>query len=178
MAILTLAQAREALNLTTTAYDAEVLDYVDAVTDLIEAYIGPVSVQTFTQTLYGDDTFLLSQLPVVSITSIGGTLTGALAYDVTRLTVNPTSGEVRRIDRGTFGGGPYTIVYTAGRTVIPPRVLQAARVLLQHLWRTQRGSGTARPGSGDGGTDTFGQSFTMPNRVMELLTTVRVPGIA
>lgn len=178
MALLTLAQARESLNITSVATDPEILDYVDAATDLIESYVGPMSVKTFTQTLHGGRTFLLAQTPVVSIVSISGVLTGALAYAPAGLTVNPDTGEVRRLDRGTFGDDLYTITYTAGRTVIPPRITQAARVLLQHLWRTQRGSGTARPGAGDANSDTYAMGFSMPNRVLELLSTVRIPGIA
>ena len=175
-ALLTLPEAKDALNITSQVNDNEIVAYTDAVTDLIEAYIGPCSVQTFTQTLRGSGTFLLSRTPVVAVTAISGVLTGALAYDVTRLTVNPDTGEVRRLDRGTFGDDLYTITYTAGRTVIPPRIKQAARVLLQHMWSTQRGSGgRAR---GDQGENTYGMGFAMPNRVMELLTTVRIPGIA
>lgn len=175
-ALLTLPEAKEALNITSQVNDNEVAAYLDAVTDLIEAYIGPCSVQTFTQTLHGARVFLLAHTPVMAVTSINGVLTGALQYDITRLTVNPDTGEVRRLDRGTFGDDLYTITYTAGRTVIPIRVKQAARVLLQHMWSTQRGSGGRT--RGDQGENTYGMGFSMPNRVMELLTTVRIPGIA
>lgn len=98
-----------------------------------------------------------------------------------RLHVDGPSGVIRRLDGGSFSGGPWTAVYTAGRGDIPPTINLAARILLQHLWRTQRGA--AR---GGGPADDFsvtepipGFGYAVPNRVLQLLESFKQPpGIA
>ena len=152
------------------------MDYVEAATDMIEARIGPVISRTGTETLTATSGVLvLSFLPVVSITSVVGVFSGALTYLPAVLNVNPRSGIVGTLDRSSLREDTYTVTYVAGRTgVTPPRILQACRVLLRHLWLTQRGP-SSRPGLDDVQTPTY----SMPNRVLELLERdLKLPSIA
>ena len=167
-ALLTLAQAKEALNMTAATNDAEVTSYVEAATDMIESRIGPVINRTVTETLTATSGVLvLSYLPVVSITTVVGVFSGALTYLPAVLNVNPTSGIVGNLDRTALRADTYTVTYVAGRgATISPRFVQAARVLLQHLWSTQR-SGGSRPGAASDGQP--GVGYSMPNRVLELI---------
>lgn len=175
-ALLTLGQAKDALNITTSTSDAEIVDYVEAATDMIEARIGPVVQRTVVETLTSTSGVLvLSYLPVISITSVVGVFSGALTYLPAVLNVNPKSGIVGTLDRSSLRQDTYTVTYVAGRTgVVPPRMLQAARVLLRHLWLTQRGP-ASRPGLDDVPTPTY----SMPNRVLELLALdLKLPSVA
>lgn len=178
-ALLSLDDARRTLNYndpTVTADDEEIRDYVDAVTSLIEARIGPVIQRTISgETVHGRDIIVLAQPPVISVTSITPQLLSGIQVLNTDVIVDGATGTVRRVNRDTFYDDYYTVVYVAGRTSIPSTVLQAARVLLQHLWRTQRGSGS-RPGQG---MDDTLAPYSMPNRVLELLADeMKVVGIA
>lgn len=178
-ALLTVSQAKDALNITTSATDAEIMDYVEAATDMIESRVGPIVQRTVTETLISSSGVLvLSYLPVVSITSVVGVFSGALTYLPAVLNVNTTSGIVGTLDRSSLRSDSYTVTYVAGRTTpVPARFMQAARVLLQHLWRTQRGGGGSRPGMGD--EQQTGMAYSMPNRVLELLERdLKLPSIA
>lgn len=175
MTILTLAEAKAALNITTSDLDDELADYLDAADDMIESRIGPVTPRTVVATV-DRSRRLLDVLPVLSVQSVVGAVTGVVVAP-TVVTVDPLSG-VLTVTGWSWTGWPaesYTVTYTAGRDPIPPRVLQAARVLLQHLWQTQRSTGGGR---GRGDTDAPATGYSMPNRVMELLAyDLKLPGI-
>lgn len=167
-ALLSLYDAKLTLNYdqTVTIDDDELTDYLEPVTSLIEKLIGPVIPRSVTETVqFARSSFSLRKPPVISLTSITPVLTNGIAYSVSDFT--PLSGgQVVRQDGTWLVEGPYTVVYQAGRTgAIDPDILQAARLLLQHFWRTQRGQG--RPGQA--ADDGYGAAYTIPNRVLELL---------
>ncbi|MGA6159594.1 head-tail connector protein [Stenotrophomonas sp. NPDC087984] len=183
MALLTLDEAKAQLNLTTDTHDVELQAYVDSITAMVEWYTGPVEPRTVTEAVNGrGPTLALAQIPVVSLTSITPIIAGGLALDVADLVVDGTHGIVRRVTGDVFYGGPWTIVYAAGRESVPPTLNLAGRMLIQHLWRTQQGPG--RPGLG--GADDFdvtqpvpGFGYAVPNRVLQLLQPYRLPpGVA
>lgn len=182
MALLTLAEAKAQLDIDGTSDDVELQAYIDALTPVIERYTGPVETREVTETVDGRSTRLaLTQVPAVSLTSLTPLLLGGLVIDVADLYLDGDSGVLRRKNGGVFYGGPWTAVYTAGRGAVPPTINLAARILLQHLWRTQYGA--AR---GGGGSDDYavtepvaGWGYAIPNRVLQLLEAYRVPpGVA
>lgn len=182
MALLTLAEAKAQLNITTATHDTELQAYIDGLTRVIERHVGPVETRTVTETVHGRSTTLcLTQIPVVSLTSLTPVLTGGRELAIDDLAVDNELGVIRRLDGSPFAGGPWTAVYTAGRGTVPANVNLAARMLLQHLWSTQRGPG--RPGMG--GDDYLvtepvpGYGYAIPNRVLELLEPDKLPpGVA
>lgn len=142
MALLTLAEAKKQLNITSDTDDDELQTYVDAVTPVIEEYIGPVEPREVTERLdaeSGRRALVLRTTPVLSLTSVEPLLTGGITYPVDGLVLDPDTGEVRRRDGGWFRG---LLLFTlqAGRTEVTPTVNLAARMLVQHLWRTQHPS--------------------------------------
>ncbi|MFD5033646.1 hypothetical protein ACFWM0_25045 [Streptomyces sp. NPDC058405] len=182
MALLTLDEAKAQLDIETDASDTELQAYVDALTPVIERYVGPVENRTVTEQVDGRSTRLaLTQVPVVSVTSFTPVMLGGLAIAVDAMHLDGDAGVLRRLDGGVFYGGPWTAVYTAGRGAVPPTINLAARILLQHLWRTQYGA--AR---GGGGADDFsvnepvaGWGYAVPNRVLQLLEAYKLPpGVA
>lgn len=185
MALLTLADAKAQLNITGDTEDAELQAYVDGVTPVIENYVGPVEPREVVEIHDGGVrlVLVLRQTPVLSLTSVAAVLTGSTAPAVDALVlVDPDSGEVRRRDGG-YLRGLLQVTYQAGRPSVPPTINLAARILVQHLWRTQR---PTRGGGLAGGGDDYsvsepipGFGYAVPNRVLELLEPYRLPpGVA
>lgn len=168
-AILSLTDARKALNMTKTVNDAELRDYIDAVTRLIEDRIGPVIPRSFTETVYGSDSLWLSNRPVTAITSITGVLSGAWVIATSNMYLDGTTGVIQLINRMCFND-EYTVVYTAGRG-LTPAIMQAARVTLQHLWANQRGNAPTRD------ADAYTTPFSLPNAAREYLDPYIAPAV-
>jgi hypothetical protein len=185
MALLTLDEAKQQLDIETSTHDTELQAYVNALTAVIERHVGPVENRAVTETVDGRGAALcLLQVPVVSLTSLTPILTGGPALATGDVAVDNELGVVRRLDGGNFYGGPWTAVYTAGRGSVPATIKLAALILLQHLWRTQYGA--SRGLSGVGGGEDFsvtepapGWGYAIPNRVLQLLEAYKTgPGIA
>lgn len=183
MALISLADAKAQLNLTSTTQDTELQGYIDALTAVIEGIVGPVENRAVTETVNGRGPLLsLLQTPAVSLTSMTPQLTGGTTLDVARLHLDGATGIVRRLDGGHFYGGPWTVVYSAGRGSVPPTIRLAALILLQHLWRTQLAPRGALAGGGDDWSVTEpvpGFGYAVPNRVLQLLEPYKTPpGVA
>ena len=179
MAILTLADAKAQLNITDSSSDAELQVYVDSVAAAIEHIVGPVETRSVTEVVDGYETLCLRQPPVVSVTSVTSIYPGGPTWATGLLFLDGELGVVRRIDRAGFSFGPFTVVYQAGRGSVPPAINLAARIVLAHLWETQRGS---RGRTGIGMTDVTpvpGFGYMMPNQALALLEPfARISGIA
>lgn len=183
MALLTLAEAKAQLDIDTTAHDTELQAYVDGVTMAIEAHVGPVENRSVTEVheipACGVQMLVLRQTPAVSLTSVVPVLTNGTTYTVASLDLDGATGVVRRIDGGRLYG-PLRWVYVAGRGSVPATINLAARVMVQHLWRTQYGA--SRGGAGIGGGEDFsvtepvaGWGYAIPNRVLQLLEPYKMP---
>lgn len=178
--IVGLAEVKEHGNITSTANDRELLDFIGTAQQMIEELVGPTVPQTFTDTFttdvprrYGDDyvrhvgghpTLWLSRQPVMSVTSIAE---NGSTVDPSLYSLNLQDGTVARLDRRHWYDGA-TAVYRAGRNPIPEGIRWAAKELVIHLWRStqaQRG-GRAR---GDA-TDQVVAGYGIPNRVKEALS--------
>lgn len=175
MALLTLAEAKAQLDITTTTHDEELQGYIDGLTDPIEAIVGPVVEQTITEThetpSCGVSVLVLMQAPVISLTSVTSVLSAGTSYTVGSLDVDSMTGIVRRLDGGRLYG-PVRVTYTAGRQQIPETIKLAAKILLQHLWRTQYGAARGNVGGGDDfdvNEPVIGYGYAIPNRVLQLL---------
>jgi hypothetical protein len=179
MALLTLAEAKQQLDIETTAHDAELPLYIDALAPVIEGYIGPVETRTVTETIDSHGPALrLRQTPAVSLTSATPVLPTGTALNVAGLALDSVTGVVTRLDGGLFCRGPWTVVYEAGRGAVPATVKLAAAILLQHLWRTQYGAARGAVGGGDDYAVTepvVGFGYAVPNRVLELLEPYKTP---
>src|SRR4051812_19515123 len=106
MALLTLAEAKAQLDITTDTEDDELQAYIDALTAPIERHVGPVENRTVTEIAQGRGTALaLSQAPVVSLTSLTPRLAGGTAIGVDEVFLDGDSGTVYRVDGGSFVGG-------------------------------------------------------------------------
>lgn len=184
MSLLSLADAKAQLNITTDSNDVELTAYINSCTAIIERYVGPVENRTVAETLDSKGLAMaVTQVPAVSLSSVTPVLSGGLELAVSDLVLDGLAGVIRRADGSLFGGGPWLVEYVAGRGQIDPTINVAARILLQHLWRTQRGS--ARGPVIAGGDDydvnepVSGWGYAIPNRVLQMLEPFKVPpGVA
>ncbi|MFS0697758.1 hypothetical protein [Streptomyces nitrosporeus] len=179
-AILSLADAKQHLNLTGTAEDEEVRFWNGATTRAVETFTGPVVAREFTE-VHRERTMrtvVLLRTPVIEVTAMQPVLAGGTVYDVEDLVVDSETGLVQ-LASGAQLRGPLRFVYRAGRPVIEANISGAARIILQHLWRTQRASGR---GGLAGGTSDYsvtepipGLGYAIPNRAVQLLEPDRLP---
>ncbi|MDK0520387.1 hypothetical protein [Streptomyces sp. ML-6] len=180
--ILSLADARQHLNLTTGRDDAEVQFWNAATTRAVEYYVGPVVPRVFIEQHDVRDAaaVVLLRTPVIAVTAVDSVPSGA-AYPVDGLAVDESTGELFRLDGGRMAGR-LRITYRAGRTAVTENITAGARIILEHLWLTQRGS---RGGLAGGGQDYSvtepipGLGYAVPNRALQLLEPDRLPpGVA
>jgi len=184
MALLTLAEAKAQLDLDGSAEDLELQVYVDALTAAIERHVGPVETREFAETIDGrSSSVCLSHIPAVALVSVAPAVETGDALDLDSLVLDGATGIVR-YRGGSFAGTLWRVTYTAGRGQVPPTINLAARILLQHLWRTQYGAsrGMSSIGGGDDYSVTepvVGWGYAIPNRVLQLLEPYKVPpGVA
>lgn len=172
MPLLTLPEARAQLDLHTsdTAEDAELADYVAAVTAVVERVRGEVVaprevVDELELTHAGR--FRLHSVPVLWLTSLSA-VDGSAVWNVADMHAHAGSGVVTVL-AGPPVHGLVSVSYQAGYETIPDNYRVAARIILAHLWETQRG-GTGLPGFGGlESTPAPGVGYAIPNRARELL---------
>lgn len=192
MALITLAEAKEFLNITLTTNDAELTSFIAAASSMWTArglpggsaawdewYDGgspqislrhtPVLTVSLVQETVGNLSFTLVAQPV-------GTGSSAWAY-----TLDAATGRLVRRAAGVAvpfadGLGNIRVQYSSGITDTPEDIKHAIKLLTKHLWETQRG-GSKRPGLG-GDDPTAGAAHSWPWRVEEIARSYYVPGIA
>lgn len=193
--IITTTEAKDFLNITATTYDTELALFVQAASQMIVNRIGVVSGSPAVSEWHdgGSDRIVLrNQGPIVSVTTVTETY-GSITRTLTQVTLD--SGSVGDsysytvdLDRGIlvrrasgvavdFPAGVRNIhvTYVAGYSTVPEDIKQAAKVLVKHLWETQRGAGRAQ---GSGPESVLATSYSFPRRVEEILAPYVVPGIA
>ena len=177
--VLPLQDAKDQLNITTTTSDTEIASWIATIESALERYTGgPLVNRSITERaemLSNQTVILVRQRPLVSVTSIASASGGAI--DISGgLDIDVNAGTVRR-KLGLPFYGPFfqwlpqvNITYVAGwGTAVPAAFSSAARIILAHLWESQRGPASL-PGLGGGDTVTMpGFGFAIPNMAAELL---------
>lgn len=174
MALVTVTEAKTHLNIAVTSFDAELGNFVDVASYLVEGYADRVFELTTASQLFdgGADTFVLRTSPLTAVT---GVTVDGVALDSDNYAADIQNGIVRTATEAAEGTANVSIAYTAGSATIPAIVKHATLETVRHLWETQRGAGRGRPPL-NGDDYTAGMSFSLPRRVMELLDPVRNVG--
>jgi hypothetical protein len=174
--IISLDGGKKQLNISAadTSDDEEITGFIQALTAPIERIVGSVVRRTWVEKHPGGCAVALLHPPVLSLTSVVAIRMGFSAPDLADLDLDGPTGIVERLDGGQIYG-PLRWTYLAGRSDVPANVDLAARLILQHMWDTQRGTVVARFGADDVWDPRFG--FTIPRRAQELLGD-QVSGIA
>ena len=201
-AILPFADAKRTLRVAPadTSQDDLIRECNEAVTNVVEWYCGPVSVQTVVEELrVGGLTVMLSKPPVIQLqawTSVPSQFSAdpsrvvpsppspmfpvmvyGVTYPLSQLYADPRRGEVRHTAGLPFYYGPFLWQYQAGRPVIPMCITNASRVMLRHLFEMWRGGGGGTAiGQADEETTQTPFGFAVPNRALEMMAPEQLAG--
>lgn len=183
--VVGLDEVKEHGNITSTASDRELLDFIGTAQQMVEQLVGPTVPVTVTGERHRSvgSTIWLDRPPVLSITSVqeyaGATPLSALVAG--EWAFDAASGRLDRIVSGYpsyWLGTEVLVTYRAGRAPIPEAIRWGAKELTVHLWRStqaQRG-GRAR---GDVAEAATAAPFGVPNRVRDALALYLLPpGVA
>ncbi len=176
--ILTLSDAKDMLNIaqTDTTDDAEIQRKIASIESGLERFTGgPIITRTISNERLevgsGYRTFALRYRPVVSVTSIVDVASG-VAMSLADLDVDTVTGIIRRkLNLPFWSRGPfYLITYTAGwGTAVPPAIQEAAAVILQQVWETQRGGALTVATGGEETVTIPGFGYPVPVLAASLL---------
>lgn len=171
MSVLTLAEVKSHLRLTTTANDTVLPSFISAAESGIVARVGPLAPTAAVETHDGGGIMIrLLTRPVISVASVfesyGTTnrvlteqpLDGSGGFSAYGYTIEKAEGVVeRRISgiAGAFAPGRrnITVSYTAGwasdgtSATLPADLAEAVKEQVRHLWSDSQRGPTARPGS-------------------------------
>lgn len=197
MALLTVAQAKQVLNIPTsdTSFDSELSDYIDSMTAPIEDMAGACTQRTVTNEQHdGGSVYIhLRVPPAQSVTSVTE-YWGSYAWSLT-IVANPssagqysctfdagTSTLVRRTPSGaatTFATGVSNVwvTYVTGPASMPANVVLGAKELLRHLWQMSQNGG--RPSYNAPDMTYTPSGYLVPRHVAELchVGSQRVTGV-
>lgn len=186
--IVGLGETKAHLNIAGTSQDNELLGFIDAAGEVIEAICGPTLNKTVVESFDGgDETIALRQWPIVSITSVKETWWGNATYNLTEVdittgpfngfqfTFDPQSGTITRRNGGFVqcfmdGTDNITVTYVKGRAQPwKANIRLAALELVGWFWRSsQIGRGFPRAQVG-GQATTLIAGYAVPNPIVEAL---------
>jgi len=178
--VLPLQDGKDALNIpqATTTFDAEIQSYIATIESCLEkATGGPLVNRTVTERsemMSGQTVIPVRQRPLVSVTSIASA-SGGLIDISGGLDLDVNAGLIRRA-LGLPFYGPFfswlpkvTVIYVAGWGVSVPAAFNSfARIVLAHLWTSQRGPAALPMGGGEM-VQVPGFGFLVPNMAAEML---------
>lgn len=178
--LVSLADAKDQLHITDNQDDEKLRSFIESATSVVERIRGESIVRrTITeQHEVRTGQMVLNRTPVISLTSVVST-DGFLTWDVSSLLLSPNG----VVSTKPWVGmslmaltGFISVTYVAGYQVIPSNILDATRIIIEHLWQTRRGSaGGPRPGVQLSAVP--GVGYLVPNQALELLGS-GMPGFA
>jgi len=179
MTVLDLAGAKQHLGISASTYDTELQGFIDAALPQIERYLGgPAEIRTVTETIEPTDWYRALPLTYRPFVALIGITANGQAMQTSDVYASP--GRVLRRRYGLpfvpWWLPPYVVSYTAGLAVTSPAAATlAAKIIVAHLWDTQRGRSGGRGPSANseyGSINTIapGFGFAIPNRALELLS--------
>lgn len=178
MAVITLAAAKNHLNITVETHDAELNDVIASAVSALEGRVGPIEAKpgmTHRAAGGGKGLLLPTSHAVVSVQSVTEAVDGGSALTMGDLLLNARAGVITYSNGSTFPARAYDIVYTAGYQPVPADLVWATKEMVRHLWESQRGPGM-RPGAppSEGVANTIpGGGELFPYRVEQILRAYR-----
>ena len=168
-ALLSLADAKAHLNITSTTSDDELREYLEAATAVIEEKIGPVVRRTHTEQFMGGGCRIyLHRTEVLTVTALTLVSDGSTPVSLSELNINGPRGVITRKNGSAFPTGQMSITYTVGRTYVQPNWTLAAKIIVKHNWDTQLGNLPSVQGD-DPGYVVSGSGYLVPYRALALL---------
>jgi hypothetical protein len=174
-ALISLIDAKSQLKITSTTSDDKLREYVEAATEIVESYVGPVVTRTHTARVRGWRCDIpLPHTQVTAITAITDVRTGTNPVTLSDLTVNGPAGIISYKNGAQFPYWEMDITYTVGQSTVKANWSLAAKIIVQHLWQTQLGNLPSTQGDTPGYAAT-GSGYIVPYQAIALLQTDQVP---
>ncbi len=144
--------------------DEELLLALSSATEWVKWRLsGPLTVETFTERIYAHGSYLKQRKhPLVSVVSVTPQDAGVL--NASAYIVDTTNSMIQMLYQAY---GFHDVVYTAGLTVITPRIELAGMEVGKHLWRAL--NGTAGRGRGAEELVPTPLGFAVPTRAEEMV---------
>lgn len=175
-ALLSLADTKRHLRITDTSRDDQLRDYIEAATEIVENYVGPIIRRTHTARIHGRYQRMVS-LPHTQVTAITGITIiwdGSSPINMSDLAVDAASGVVSFKTWGWFPFGEMDFTYTVGRPFVKANWTMAAEIIVQHIWQSQLGNLPSMQGD-DLVDPRLGTGYLVPFRAISLLQPDQVP---
>ena len=171
LSVISFAEAKNHLNITTTTDDDELRQFIQASAELIESKVGICVRRDFTDRVSrGTYQLAVAHRPILKVNSVTSIWPGGPAWPAEQLTADTEAGLVQQIQPMQFYWGPWDVSISCGRAEIPERFAHAQKEQLRHLWETQRGPMSPQIlGGEEVFATTAGWTFSVPRRVLELL---------
>jgi hypothetical protein len=169
-ALVSLADAKTHLNIpaATTTFDEELREYLEGITRVVEQYVGPIVRRTYTRRVCGYRySITLPHTQVLSITAITLVMDGSSPITIADLSINSEAGIVTYKNGSLFPWGEMDWTYQVGRSYVQPNWTLAAKMILDHNWKSQLGNLPSIQGDEDRGYIFPGQEI--PPRAEMLL---------
>lgn len=177
-ALLSLADEKEHLEIpaSDTTDDDELRDFIEAATEIVEQYVGPIVRRTHTVQLdpHGCVYLTLPHTQVLEVTALTLIRDGTTPLVVSDLNVDTAAGVISRKDGAGLPYWPVNITYKVGRPVIKRNWSLAARMIVKHNWSVKLGNLPSIQGD-DRGYVVSGSGYLVPYRALSLLEPDSVP---
>lgn len=183
--ILSLADAKLALKKKTDATDDELRGVIEATTAIVEHKVGPVVRATYTERYpcRAGRGLVLQHRRILEVASVRYVLDGSEAIAVGDLEFDSEAGIVWAAAGAVLPTSDVEVTYTAGMPIIDPAILEAAAIIVDHLWQTRRGhtargrllGRTVEEPVREEQTVAYYAGFALPHRAAELLAPFHVP---
>lgn len=174
-ALLSLADAKAHLNITSTTHDDEIREYLEAATEIVESYIGPVVRRTHTARVCGYRYSIpLPHTQVLAVTGITIVRDGTTPITLSDLAINTDAGVISYKNGVSFPYGEMDITYTVGRTSVQANWTLAAKIIVKYAWESQLGNLPSIQGDSPGYV-VSGSGLIAPPRAISLLAPDQVP---
>lgn len=165
--LITLADAKLSLGKSVgdTSSDADIENYIEAATPVIENITGPMIARNRTYVRDGGGVIVVDPFnSIVSVTESGVAVTDFVANGTAGIVTAGTSSTTRAFKAGV---GNVVVVASVGSATIPPNIQLAARELVRFWW--QLGRQGNRPAFGNEmPSEVVPSGFAVPRRVIEL----------
>jgi hypothetical protein len=173
--LLSLADAKAHLNVTDTANDDELREYLEAATEIVESYVGPIVQRSHTARVCGRRLEIpLPHTQVTAVTAITDVMTGTTPVTLSDLTINSAAGLLSYKSGALFPYGEMDITYTVGRSFVKANWTLAAKIIVKHNWDTQLGNLPSIQGDSPGYV-VSGAGYLVPFRALSLLQSDQLP---
>lgn len=145
--LVSLSEVKAHLNMTSTTHDEELRGFIEAATKAAEDHrqetIARRTVRHYRQ-VRNRTWIVLPRVPVISLTSVQA-IDLSKTWTVNSLHIDSATGRVTALPGSPPFDGDLEFTYVAGYRSVPGAFVLAVKLIVQHLWETQRGpAGSSR----------------------------------